>query len=192
MHTLTLHLLVTIYFLTSSRWGVERDEILLTEYRDFPCAIPTNNTGIVSKIVSLVDKLQQDGDNWNWQSELDELVYSSYGVTPSERQIIEDTVKTTIERYYERLRANAFKKPSEENLVSYAEAYSDVFSKITGGSRALQPKVYSGDSPYRVVSFTLTKRGVPGERPSVASRPELDALLVRLSEVLIEQKSRSL
>ena len=179
-------------FLTSSRWGVERDEILLTEYRDFPCAIPTNNTGIVSKIVSLVDKLQQDGDNWNWQSELDELVYSSYGVTPSERQIIEDTVKTTIERYYERLRANAFKKPSEENLVSYAEAYSDVFSKITGGSRALQPKVYSGDSPYRVVSFTLTKRGVPGERPSVASRPELDALLVRLSEVLIEQKSRSL
>ena len=192
MHTLTLHLLVTTCFLTSSRWGVERAAILLEEYKNFPCALPEKDTDLALKIVSLVDEIQRTGDDWNWRSELDDLVYSSYGVTSSEQQIIEDFLETTMERYYNGLQANAFKKPSEDELVSYAQAYADVFAKATGGRRALQPKVYKGATPYRAVSFTLAKRGMQGERPTIASAPEFESLLVGLERVLTEQKSQSL
>ena len=179
-------------FLTSSRWGVERDAILLDEYRNFPCAIPVKDPDLAHNIVSLVDEIQRTGNDWNWQSKLDDLVYSSYGITSSEEQIIEDFLETTMDRYYYGLRADAFKKPSENELVSYAQAYAEVFAKATGGNRALHPKVYNGDSPYRAVSFSLAQRGMQGERPTIASKPESDSLLSELGEVLTEQKAHSL
>ena len=66
-------------FLTASQWGVERDAVLLTEQKRFPCAIPVDDSDLLHEIVRLVDQIQRRNADWVWRLELDDLVYSSYG-----------------------------------------------------------------------------------------------------------------
>ena len=179
-------------FLTASQWGVERDVVQLTEHKNLPCAIPVEDTDLLHEIVELVDQIQRTNAEWDWLPELDDLVYRSYGVTSSERQVIEDFLGTTMNRHYQGLRANAFDVPSTGELTLYAQAYADVFEKTTGGNRALAPTVYEGTPPYRAVSFGLVPRGTPGRQPHVASEPDLDRLLVNLEKLATEQHGRSL
>ena len=180
------------HFLTASAWGVERDEVLLTEQRKFPCAIPLEDTDLLHGIVSLVDRIQETGGDWNWRPELDELVYRSYGVTLSEQHMIEDFLAMSMDRHYRGLQADAFDPPSTNQLSVYAQAYADVFETTTGGSRALAPIVYEGTPPYRAVSFHLAPRGAQGRQPDIASEPELDSLLVKLERIATEQHAQSL
>ena len=179
-------------FLTASTWGVERDVVRLTEYKSLPCAIPMEDTDLLNRIVALVDQIQLNGFESDWRTELDELVYRSYGVTSSEQQIIEDFLGTTMDRHYRGLRANAFNAPSTDELTLYAQAYADVFEKTTGGNRALVPTVYEGTPPYRAVSFRLAPRGTLGRQPHIASESNLDRLLVNLEQIATEQHARSL
>ena len=179
-------------FLTASQWGVERDAVLLTEQKRFPCAIPVEDKDLLHDIVRLVDQIQRRNADWDWHLELDELVYRSYGVTSSEQQIIEDFLNTTMDRYYRGVQANAFEAPSVGELTLYAQAYADVFENTTGGSRVLAPIVYQGAPPYRAVSFRLTPRESRSRHPDIASEPELDSLLVKLERIATEQHAQSL
>ena len=178
-------------FLTASQWGVERAAVLLTEQKNLPCAIPLEDPDLLDGIVSLVDRIQETGSDRGWLRELDEFVYTSYGVTSSEQQVIEDFLGTTMDRYYQGLRANAFDAPSTNELTLYAQAYADVFEKTTGGNRALMPTVYEGTPPYRAVSFRLAPRGTPGRQPHIASESDLDSLLVNLEKIATEQHAQS-
>ena len=179
-------------FLTASQWGVERDAVLLTEQKRFPCAIPVEDRDLLHDIVRLVDQIQRRSADWDWHLELDELVYRSYGVTSSEQHIIEDFLNTTMDRYYRGVQANAFEAPSVGELTLYAQAYADVFENTTGGSRVLAPIVYQGAPPYRAVSFRLTPRESRSRHPNIASEPELDSLLVKLERIATEQHAQSL
>ena len=179
-------------FLTASQWGVERDEVLLTEHKSLPCAIPVEDTGLSSRIVALVDQIQESSGDWDWQPELDELVYEAYGVTSPEQQTIEDFLGIVMERHYNGLEANAFEAPSTAELTLYAQAYADVFEATTGGTRVLVPIVYEGTPPYRAISFRLAPRDVQGRHPAIASEPELDSLLVKLERIATEQHAQNL
>ena len=179
-------------FLTTSQWGVERDEVLLTEHKSLPCAIPVEDTGLSRRIVALVDLIQESSDDWDWQQQLDELVYEAYGVTSPEQQTIEDFLRIAMERHYNGLEANAFEAPSTVEVTSYAQAYADVFEATTGGTRALVPIVYEGTPPYRAVSFRLAPGDAPRRHPEIASEPELDSLLVNLERIVTEQHAQSL
>ena len=182
-------------FLTSSQWGVERDAVLLKEQKSFPCAIPVEDNSLLVDIVRLVDQIQRmnaEWDEWDWRLKLDDLVYTSYGVTPSERQTIEDSLATDMDRYYRGLQASAFEQPSTDELTAYAQAFAEVFEKTTGDSRSLAPTVYQGTPPYRAVSFHLAQGTSQRLHPAIVSEPELDSLLVRLERVATEEHAESL
>ncbi len=179
-------------FLTSSQWGVERDAVLLREQKSLPCAIPLEDRGLLLEIVSLVDQVHGRNAESDWRRELDELVYSCYGVTPSERQTIEDSLATVVDRFYRGIHASAFEQPSIEELTTYAQAFADVFEKTTGDNQSLAPTVYQGSPPYRAVSFLLARGNSQSPYPSIVSEPELDSLLVRLERIATEQHAQSL
>ena len=180
------------HFLTASSWGVERDEVLLTEQKGLPCAIPMEDKALLNETVDLVDQIHQTNANWKWRPKLDELVYAAYGVTPSEQQTIEDLLATAMDRHYSGLDANVFKPPSTGELAAYAQAYADVFEKTIGGSRTLLPTVYDGTPPYQTVSFRLGPGDAIQHSPRMASEPELDELLVKLERIATEQHSQGL
>ena len=179
-------------FLTASQWGVERDVVLLAEHKSLPCAIPLEDQGLLGNIVTLVDRIQRNGDESEWRQELDDLVYRSYGVTSFEQQIIEDFLDTAMDRHYRGLRANAFEAPSTDQLGSYAQAFANVFENTTGGSRTLLPTVYQGTTSFRAASFRLVPRDVQRRHLQIASEPDFVELLVNLEQIATEQYSRSL
>ena len=179
-------------FLTSSTWGVERDVVRLTEYKSLPCAIPVEDKDLLHRIVNLVDQIQRSSADWNWRPALDELVYRSYAMTPSEQQSIEDFFETSMDRLYRGLQANSFEAPTVEDLTLYAQAYADVFAETTGRNRALLPTVYEGSPPYRAVSFRLVPRDIQGPHLNIESEPELDRLLEKLEQIATEQHAQSL
>lgn len=179
-------------FLTASQWGVERDEVLLAEHKSFPCAIPLEGTELFLALVNMVDKIQEARGEGEWRAPLDRLVYEAYGVTPSEQRIIEDFLAVDMDRHYNGLTSAAFQVPSTIELTSYAEAFAEVFTRTTGGAKALMPVVYEGSPPYRAVSFRLAQGDVQGGNPAIAAEPELDTLLVRLERTATEQHARSL
>ena len=180
------------HFLTASQWGVERDVVLLAEHKSLPCAIPLEDQGLLGNIVTLVDKIQRNGDDSEWTQELDELVYRSYGVTSFEQQVIKDFLDTALDRHYRGLRASAFEAPSTDQLGSYAQAFADVFENTTGGSRTLLPTVYQGATSFRAASFRLVPREVQRRQLRIATELDLDELLVNLEQVATEQYARSL
>ena len=179
-------------FLTASQWGVERDALLLAEHKSLPCAIPLEDRDLLHEIVRLVDEIQGTNARGDWRLALDELVYSSYGVTASERQTVEDFLATVMDRYYRRLRASAFEPPATDELTGYAQAFAEVFEKTTGESRSLAATIYQGVPPYRAVSFRLAQGNSQSIHPVVVSEPELDNLLVRLERIATEQHAQSL
>ena len=179
-------------FLTTSTWGVERDVVRLTEHKSLPCAIPIENKDLVDRIVDLVDRIEGSLEVQEWQPLLDELVYEAYGMTESERQMVEDFLQLSMERHYHGMRSNAFEMPSTIDLTSYAQAYSGVFEATTGGDRGLLPIVYEGTSPYRAVSFHLAPRDSQQRPPELESEPDLDNLLAKLEDIATEQHAQSL
>ena len=180
------------HFLTAGTWGIERDEVLLNEQKRFPCAIPVEDAELLSELVSLVDRIQKSELDWDWQPELDELVYESYGITQSERQLIEDFLATTMERHYLRSHASEFTPVSTQDLEHYAEAFAEVFENTIGGGRALQPTVYDAYSPYRAVSFLLGPKSASGKEVLISSEPQLDELLGKLERIATTQSAQSL
>lgn len=180
------------HFLTASQWAVERDEILLTEHKSLPCAIPVSDEGLSGKMVDLVDRIQESGDGWDWRQELDELIYKAYGVTSHERQTIEDFLRMVIEPHYKDSASDAFGAPSTVELTTYAQAFADVFEATTGGTKTLVPTVYEGTSSYRAISFRLAPRDTTQERHDMVPEPRLDHLLANLERIATEQYSQSL
>ncbi len=179
-------------FLTASTWGVERDIIRSTEHKSLPCAIPVGDTSLLHEIAALVDRIQESPLGWDWRTQLDDLVYKVYGLKTGERQVIQDTLATTMDMYYRGIRSKAFAAPSPEELMGYSEAYVEVFEAATGGKRALVSTVYAGNTPYRAISFHLVPNTTHDGQPRMASEPELYELLAKLERMATEQHSQSL
>lgn len=182
------------HFLTSSSWGVERSEIQVAEYENFPCPNFTESENLLNEIVDLVDRIQQTGSSpQNWRPELDKLVYRMYDLTLFEQQIVDDFVKITIERH-NNLKADAFKTPSLDALRLYAQAYTDVFVATTGGDIGLSPSIYKDISSYRAVSFRLTNNSKSelNQYPNIAYVAGLGNHLTTLEQIATEKHGQSM
>ena len=190
------------HFLTSSRWGIERDNILLAEHRKFPCAIPLEDEILSNKIVSLVDRIQGYEYQSNWRPELDDLVYSAYGMTQSERNVIEDFYTITMNQFYSnKWIPDAFRLPSVEDFRTYAKSYHEVFARTLGYDGCLSATIYDrgltpqleNAHPYTAVSFRLITSEESQLAPNmiVEVDPEIDSLLDELERFVTEQQSES-
>ena len=182
-------------FLNSVTWGVERDEVQLSDHRSFPCALPLEEKGLAWRIAGFVDSLQQSVGPPGWQSELDDLVFAAYRLSQAERQLIYDTITFTVGRYHQDFTSQAFAPPTNQDLVAYAEALAATFGEAVGtNARSLIPTVYVGHAPYRVVSFHPGGEATSAERRGRAETavvPGLDQVLNRLEQVMLERYSDS-
>ena len=179
------------YFLTSGSWGVERDVIQLQEHVTFPFADLTERPELAHQILGFVDAAQAgDGQAWN-SAELDALVFDAYALTPTERQLVHDTVTTVLDQFYQGTKAAAFAPPSGDELTAYAEAFGRVFQAALG-RRGVTATVHSGRAPFRAVSFRFVVDASPSRATEVVTAEGLDDLLRRLDGVSLERQSASL
>ena len=171
------------HFLTASQWGVERPAILLAEHKAFPCALPLRDETLRRRIVTLVDRIQESPIHWDWRAELDGLVYEAYSMTRAERQLVTDLLDVVLSIHYDGAKSDAYETPAVDELSSYARGYTEVLGSTIGRVEHVASTVFTGNSPYRVVSIRLEPDAAEHSGPSIASDRELDELLRRLGEV---------
>jgi hypothetical protein len=171
------------FFLTGSSWGIERDEIKLVDYLSLPVALPLPEE-TTSLIAEFVERVQDQGALDGWLSELDQLVFAAYGLTTDERNLVTDTVTTTIGQFYQGIHSDAFQSVTPEELIAYAETFAGVFRASSVGQRVLRAIVGTEQRPYRLVSFYWGVRESDSE--------DLTARLQRLETLAFEQSSSDL
>lgn len=180
------------YFLTSSSWGIERDQIHPNEYLSLPFAIPDDSRISTDQIASFVDEVQRDPGAGAWQDDLDELVFAAYGLTLSERALVLDTIGVTMDMFYHGMRSEAFLAPTVSALSDYAEAFSrTVNSALDASPDVFEATIFQGESPYSLVSFRLVERGAD-DHPRVRTHAGLNNALAELDSALLQQHSERL
>jgi len=201
------------HFMTSTSWGVERGTIIQKEYLGMPFLIPDQGDSRLSKILAYFDEivtiLQQHGildkakRQWDIQrreESIAELVFDLYDLTPTERQLVQDTVDYGIEFFYWSKRKR--RKPGETKAIQHPDtemlkAYADTFVKTVKAllryqGQTLNALVYQDGTPLSVVAFELVNPDDAHETQILESEGALRGVLHRLDRLLLEKRTEAL
>lgn len=180
-------------FLTSSSWGVERDELFTQDLSRLPIPTPnTENANLISEIVSIEHQLRisSSTEHQSLENQLNEAVFELYGLDQSERVLVEDGVNLTINLRMKREASIALKKPSIDELKLYALQLIGVIEPFL---QTLREKVLVADvievsnSPLQVVKFSFLLAPGQEEIVQTTQAQELKAVLKQIAEHLPQQ-----
>ena len=173
--------------LTSGRWLVERDEFTKEEFMNLP--LPPN---ILDLNGIDVDCLKRLSENPNSDIIINDLIKQLYKLDESEIMQINDTIKYTLDYFWNKNDSIAVKPVDESTLREYIDTYcgvlNDSFSSLY---KVFVGTIYDGEGPLRVISTKLVEKPKKMDVPYILNG-ELESVLNRLDEQLIEEMSPSI
>lgn len=107
------------YFMTSSSWTVEREQVHPSEYLTLP--IPDLSSADTSRIASLIDQLKRNPQDESVISTINEAVFDLFGLRADERQVVNDALTYKFAEYKHREVAFGYRS-ADRALQSYAKA----------------------------------------------------------------------
>jgi 16S rRNA G966 N2-methylase RsmD len=107
------------YFMTSSSWGVEREQIQKTEYMTLPIpAVEGDARQDVIRVVRAAANLRSE--DAELMRALDAAVFRSYGLTSSEQDLIRDGLNVKLDEFRRGPRSFAYQPPRTKDFAAYA------------------------------------------------------------------------
>lgn len=107
-------------FMTSSSWGVEREQLFTHEYRSMP--IPALAPDVRDQLAAVVDKASTAGQSeLEWLTSLDQLVFDLFDVSSIEREVIHDSLGIRHSELTDGVLSTAYAQPSVDELSRYNE-----------------------------------------------------------------------
>lgn len=183
----------SILFLTSSTWGIERDRLQKDEILSLPSPFGVLNTEQEEKLVECFNelvKLKQQVLSLNISSlrdKIDELFYDAFGLTESDRVLIEDSIKYDLDLFYKGKKSVALKCARDKDVVEYAECLCKELNAYLSDSRlSVSIKVYEG-IPSDILRIIVMKFGKE-HFVEKAKAGNLHGVLKKLSKILLESK----
>jgi hypothetical protein len=176
-------------FTTCSSWGIERDAITRHEILRTPIPPLSKVTEAFLKesqwLYENIDKAT-DPQIVEHQSVLDGLIYELYGLTTSERELVEDTLGLTVDFFQNRDKSVALQPPSVEELKEFAQASIDVLNAyLTSIGKQYNAVVFeTAASPLRMVKLTYDRAKSEADEVRIQTINRLDTVLRELSENL--------
>jgi len=180
-------------FLTSSSWGVERDELKPQDLSRLPVPAPNEeNASIISTIVAIEHHLRTSNPSkhHSLKNQLNEAVFKLYELDQTEKILVEDGVNLTINLRMERENSIAIKKPSIDELKLYAQQLIGVIQPFlqTLRERVLVANILEvRNSPLQVVKFSLVPASSQEPIVQTTQAQELKVILGRIAEQLPQQ-----
>ncbi|HSH01154.1 MAG TPA: N-6 DNA methylase [Anaerolineae bacterium] len=198
-------------FLTSTRWGVERNEILKSEYMNMPFPMPQEEDVRFQKLLDYFDKLEWisnentlsdviSNEKEKYIALINQLVYEICEIHPVEKQLIEDMLMFGITFFewsaQKKRRPNgtiAIQAPNEQMLKEYA----NVFLKTTSSllqfkGKRLRARIYQNGAPLSVMSFELIDANDVDDIEIITQSSAMKHKLRELDELLMAQKIPSM
>jgi hypothetical protein len=169
--------------LTSGRWLVERDDLEVKETMNLP--IPDKLLGR-DLDYKFLERLASDEE---FRKAEQNKLMSFYGISDIEREIIQDTIRFTLDYFRNKGESNAIKPPSEPSVEEYLKALCDILNQQFASSSMNFGRIrYLTDAPLRVVSLRLSADRAD-RLTEVRPREEMNTLLRELDNSLIEEKA---
>jgi hypothetical protein len=200
------------HFLTSTRWAVERGNILQKEYEEMPFLIPSQDDARLQEVLHHLDEIESllSGDRTLLDSQrklnleahkraIDELVFDVYGLHPVERQLVEDTLAYGVEFFNWAKRktrkprgAAPVKPPDIPMLKSYAEVFIQVATSLLQvKNQTLNATVYKNGAPLTVLSFDLVSLNEARPVQVVTQPGAMRAKLHELNDLVLRENTPS-
>lgn len=193
-------------FLTSSSWGVEREEIKAGEMKTLPFPFLDLTSGQIDNIASLVDSLgelvasnYQKNKQGLWSSfykteqsqieeleqKLNKLIYQCFQLDERDVQLIKETILQTIGFFNSPDGSIAQQKPTIEMQSAYAESYIELINfYLEPMGRKLIATIYSEENdmlqlPLLTIQFSSTI--LEEQVPHIRIRPPGEQMRLALS-----------
>jgi N-6 DNA Methylase len=206
------------WFLTSSSWGVEREEVTVGELKNLPFPFLNASNGKIANIAQLVDKLATlsvmrsshlQAEHFDSSGYLDDLnkqiealeqklnysIYDCFDLSEQEVRLIEDTVQYTIGFFNSPERSIALQQPTVDMQVSYAKTYVEALNfYLEPIGRRLTATLFVGQNlPMIGVRFVSIKREeeTPDIQLAIPNAHMLEAL-PNLRQMSFENFSRNI
>lgn len=125
------------FFMTSTKWGVERAEVEKNEIMQFP--FPYEELAEhLDHLVNLHEKIIRASQISNEsvyheiRQEIDDTIFEIFDITTEEKLVIQSRVENTIDYYHNKLDSHAESPPTVEDLRTYVEIVSKGLSEFLG------------------------------------------------------------
>jgi hypothetical protein len=148
---LNSHFAQYYWFLTSSSWGVEREEVTAGELKNLPFPFLNVGSRKIANIAKLVDKLaalsvarsshlqEEYFDSSSYIDDLDKQIealeqglnysiYDCFDLSERDVRLIEDTVQYTIGFFNSPEKSRALQQPTVNMQISYAKTYIEALN----------------------------------------------------------------
>lgn len=175
-------------FLTSTVWGVERDEVRAEDLLRLP--ISADSAEGVSAVIELERQLRQTTDSSELvklSRKLDEVVFDLYDLDENERILIRDVVNLTIDLRMKRQASVALASSNLSHLEAYAKQAIEViqpFIQSLGGQSVKADILDVGKAPLRVIRFNVKSNDIGDANVETLPYQELETILEKIAEQL--------
>ncbi|MDR2383355.1 MAG: SAM-dependent methyltransferase [Prevotellaceae bacterium] len=186
--------LATYYlFLSTSSWGIERDQIMLSEYLELPAFFHDNQdlSSIADLFDELVSELQQSSPNHRHvhkkEAAINRKLEKIIGLTEKEQILIQDTLKFSLDLFERGENSIGFERTSEKENEAYANMIADELDKFLRYSPyKVNIAIYDVQkNPLNLVvlSINTSKKGIV-----LKSADDLSSALKTLNNRLLRKK----
>ncbi len=182
---------IALYYemLTSRSWLVERDAFEKEEIMNIP--LPMNILDL-NKIT--YEFLEDISKNPKANAIVNELVTDFYKLNESERILIDDTIKITLDYFRRKDKSIAVESVDKKTLKNYVDIFCNVLNNSFSSPKKVftGKTIYLGESPLIVVSVHLIDKPDEAAFQVCSQDDELKKVLEDLEEILIEERSPSI
>jgi hypothetical protein len=182
-------------FLTATKWGIEKYEVLPNDYLRIPVPdIAKVDVQAVERVLQAEAKLREQIDKKPYPSsveELDNAVFELYQLETWERTLVEDMLDLTIDHQRKHAKSKALARPAATDCKKYAQSLIGVIQPflLTNRRQSLAAEVYEVDGPLRVVKFQFVRGKHADPKLSVVAREDLSSILKRIAASLDNETS---
>ncbi|HWS90677.1 MAG TPA: N-6 DNA methylase [Pyrinomonadaceae bacterium] len=175
-------------FMTSTVWGVERDEVRAEDILRLP--IPIEAEESLPGIIDLETQLRHSDEGSNrerLERQLDEAIFNLYGLDDNERVLVQDTVNLTIDLRMKKQASKAVTQPSLSQMKAYIAHVVEViqpFLQQLDGQNIAADVLDVGGAPLRVVRFSMNQANGMTSSPGVVPYKELESVLQEIAKQL--------
>lgn len=117
------------FFMTSSSWGVEREQIQISEFMSLP--IPPISGSARDDLVSAVHHASTEPSaTADYMKLLDSAAYRAYGLTSAEQDLVREGLGIRLDEYRHGADSIAFQAPRAAELVAYCRLIASHLNSI--------------------------------------------------------------
>ncbi|MDR2084472.1 MAG: SAM-dependent methyltransferase [Bacteroidales bacterium] len=191
--------LATYYlFLSSSSWGIEREQIFFKEYLELPSFFSNsqNSKTIISLFDQLIFELKKDFPNENFIEQTEKAInielYNVIGLTTKEQVLIQDTLEFSLDLFEQGENSIGFKRTLDTENRAYADMLcnelNDFLQHSSFKANAVIFDVQLND-PLNLVIISFDSKQ---ETVLSKSAQELSPALKMLNEFSLQEKGQNI